>query len=109
MPMCHQVPDLGGQISPTVGFKFSRMPSSALSPFLGGLGSLINPFKQKRAPIFKPRLLGSLVVEWDWLTIGFDSLGAPTCEPCNVYMLPSLGSRGSNLGDQMNLNIGGVM
>ena len=28
----------------------SRMPSSALIPFLGGLGSLINPFKQKRAP-----------------------------------------------------------
>ena len=27
-----------------------RMPSSTLIPFLGGLGSLINPFKQKRAP-----------------------------------------------------------
>ena len=26
------------------------MPSSTLIPFLGGLGSLINPFKQKRAP-----------------------------------------------------------
>ena len=28
----------------------TRMPSSTLIPFLGGLGSLINPFKQKRAP-----------------------------------------------------------
>ena len=28
----------------------TRMPSSALIPFLGGLGSLMNPFKQKRAP-----------------------------------------------------------
>ena len=27
-----------------------RMPSSALIPFLGGLGSLVIPFKQKRAP-----------------------------------------------------------
>ena len=33
-----------------------------LFPFLGGLGSLINPFKQKRGTLFKPRLLGSLVV-----------------------------------------------
>ena len=38
------------------------MPSSTLIPFLGVLGSLINPFKQKRAPFFKPRLLGSLVI-----------------------------------------------
>ena len=27
------------------------MPSSALIPFLRGLGSLIHPFKQKRAPL----------------------------------------------------------
>ena len=26
------------------------MTSSSLIPFLGGLGSLINPFKQKKAP-----------------------------------------------------------
>ena len=47
--------------TPTIGvdFKFlrlqseARMPSSTLIPFLGGgLGSLINPFKQKRAPFF---------------------------------------------------------
>ena len=38
----------------------SRMPSSTLIPFLGGLGSLINPFKQKRSALFKPRVLGSL-------------------------------------------------
>ena len=37
------------------------MPSSTLIPFLGGLGSLINPFKQKKGTLFKPRLLGSLV------------------------------------------------
>ena len=30
--------------------KFPRMPSSTLIPFLGGLGSLMNPFKQRRAP-----------------------------------------------------------
>ena len=30
----------------------TRMPSSTLIPFLGSLGSLINPFKQKRAPFF---------------------------------------------------------
>ena len=31
--------------------KDARMPSSALIPFLlGGLGSLINPFKQRRVP-----------------------------------------------------------
>ena len=35
------------------------MPSSALVPFLGALGSPINPFKQKRAPFFNPRLLGN--------------------------------------------------
>ena len=34
------------------------MPSSALIPFLVGLGSLINSFKQKRA-LFNPRLLGN--------------------------------------------------
>ena len=28
----------------------ARTPRSTLIPFLGGLGSLINPFKQKRAP-----------------------------------------------------------
>ena len=28
----------------------TRMPSSALIPFFGGLGSPINPLKQKRAP-----------------------------------------------------------
>ena len=39
-----------------VAFRFSgvnglsRMPSSTLIPFLGGLGSLTNPFKQNRAP-----------------------------------------------------------
>ena len=38
----------------------TRMPSSTLIPFLGGLGSLINPFKQKRGTLFKPWLLGSL-------------------------------------------------
>ena len=38
-----------------------RMRSSALIPFLGALGSLINPFKQKRAPFLIPRLLGNLV------------------------------------------------
>ena len=27
------------------------MPSSTLIPFLGGLGSLINPLKQKRVPL----------------------------------------------------------
>ena len=32
------------------GANKARMPSSTLIPFLGGLGSLINPFKQKRAP-----------------------------------------------------------
>ena len=37
------------------------LPSSTLIPFLGGLGSLINPFKQERAPLFRPWLLGSLV------------------------------------------------
>ena len=36
------------------------MPSSTLIPFLGGLGSLINPFKQKKGTLFKPWLLGSL-------------------------------------------------
>ena len=40
------------------------MPSSTLIPFLGGLDSLINPFKQKRAPLFKPWLLGSLVAKY---------------------------------------------
>ena len=40
---------------------YSRMPSSTLIPFLGGIGSLINPFKQKRGTLFKPRFLGSLV------------------------------------------------
>ena len=35
-------------------FPVTRMPSSALFPFLGGLGSLINPFKQKRAPFLIP-------------------------------------------------------
>ena len=43
------------------------MPSSTLIPFLGGLGSLINPFKQKRAPFFHPRLLGSLGVKFEVL------------------------------------------
>ena len=33
-----------------LGQSKSRMPSSTLIPFLEGLGSLINPFKQKRAP-----------------------------------------------------------
>ena len=28
----------------------ARMPSTTLFPFFGGVGSLINPFKQKRAP-----------------------------------------------------------
>ena len=36
------------------------MPSSTLIPFLVGLGSLINPFKQKRGTLFHPRLLGNL-------------------------------------------------
>ena len=35
-------------------------PVVPLFTFLGGFGSLINPFKQKRAPFFEPRLLGSL-------------------------------------------------
>ena len=40
-----------GFFSPApVWVELSRMPSSALIPFLGGLGSLINPFKPKRAP-----------------------------------------------------------
>ena len=30
----------------------ARMPTSTLIPFLVGLGSLINPLKQKRAPFF---------------------------------------------------------
>ena len=30
----------------------TRMPSSTLIPFLVGLGSLRNPFKQKSAPFF---------------------------------------------------------
>ena len=33
-------------------FLAPRMPSSTLIPFLVGLGSLINPFKQKMAPFF---------------------------------------------------------
>ena len=37
------------------------MPSSALIPFLGALGSPINPFKQKKGTLFNPRLLGNLV------------------------------------------------
>ena len=35
------------------------MPSSALVPFFGGLGSLINPFKQK-GTLFNPGLLSIL-------------------------------------------------
>ena len=38
----------------------ARMPSSTLIPFWGGLGSLLNPFKQKRGTLVKPWLLGSL-------------------------------------------------
>ena len=38
----------------------ARMPSSALIPFLGTLGSPINPFKQKRGTLFNSRLLGNL-------------------------------------------------
>ena len=36
--------------------------------FLGALGSLLNPFKQKRGTLFHPRLLGSLAkhVGWGW-------------------------------------------
>ena len=37
-----------GELKSGVGL--ARMPSSTLIPFLAGLGSLINPFKQKRAP-----------------------------------------------------------
>ena len=37
------------------------MPSSTLIPFFGWLGSLINPFKQKKGTLSKPWLLGSLV------------------------------------------------
>ena len=44
----------------TEGLSRARMPSSTLIPFLEGLGSLIDPFKQKRGTLFKPRLLGSL-------------------------------------------------
>ena len=51
-----QCGELSRHSSRVMGFPFvegrviSRMPSSTLIPFLGGLGSLINPFKQKRAP-----------------------------------------------------------
>ena len=38
------------------------MSGSALIPFLGALGSPINPFKQKRGTLFNPSLLGNLVM-----------------------------------------------
>ena len=38
------------------------MPSTTLFPFFGGVGSLINPFKQNKGTLFKPRLLGSPVL-----------------------------------------------
>ena len=40
----------------------TKMPSRTLIPFLVGLGSLINPSKQKRGTLFHPRLLGNLAV-----------------------------------------------
>ena len=52
--LCHKTPLRAPPKAPRFSRSFlgvlSRMPSSTLIPFLGGLGSLINPFKQKRAP-----------------------------------------------------------
>ena len=47
-PFC----DYSVHAPPRHGRIVARMPSSTLIPFLVGLGSLINPFKQKRAPFF---------------------------------------------------------
>ena len=47
-PRCHQLMWALGALSAHAEYT-SRMPSSTLIPFWG-LGSLINPFKQKRAP-----------------------------------------------------------
>ena len=49
------------------------MPSSTLIPFLGGLGSLLNPLKQKKGTLFKPRLLGSLVGGFQGFYRGFSA------------------------------------
>ena len=53
---------------PTLG-----CPVVPLFPFLGGLGSLINPFLAKKGTLFKPRLLGSLALDGSKtpLSLGF--------------------------------------
>ena len=51
----------------------SRIPSSALIPFLGALGSPINPFKQKRAP--------SLILGY-WATELFICTRDENASPC---------------------------
>ena len=54
-----------------VGLQGARMPSSTLIPFLGGLGSLINPFMQKRAPFLSLGYWAAWGVRFRLVGLGF--------------------------------------
>ena len=62
------------------------MPSSTLIPFLKGLGSLINPFKQKRAPFLSLGVTGQprkKVSRLGDIGLCVSRLACPSCGGCN--------------------------